>query len=598
MDLKDDYLHPIDYVVILVTLCISGSIGLYFRFAGGKQKTKEEYLQAGRNMGILPVAFSLMATYMSATTLMGIPAEMYLHGTHMVFLNIGFILGMLTGGFVFLPVYFNAQVSTSYEYLERRFGILARTVCSLGFAIQAILYMAVVLYTPSLALSAVTNLSTWTSVISIGLLCTFYCTLGGMKAVLWTDVFQAFLMFTCLFAIIINGVINLGGLKNIFHLAKEGGRLILPSFTSDVTLRYTMWNILLQGFAMTTFSYGTSQLQVQRLLSVKNVSRAQMSILASIPLTAGFHLLCCLCGLIFVAAFYDCDPLHSLSKTITSADQLMPFYIMTFFKEFPGMPGLCICGIFAASLSTISSFIHTLTVVTVEDFILPFYKNCNISQTKVTICAKAITLLYGLLGILLSLVVATLGSIVEATITLFSALGGPLLGLFFLAVFTTETNEKGAVLGMMISFTLAVWLSLGPFSSTIDVLPFSTTGCSLQYNSTSVNGTTTLVKAINSYQNISHHVMNNDTSFDINDVKVNFQLSYMWITPIAFVTSMILGYIFSLIFKYTKGEQEYTSPENLSPVLLWFLKNISRAKLPIVANKEEIRMKTIVDDNQ
>ncbi|GFY45109.1 putative sodium-dependent multivitamin transporter [Trichonephila inaurata madagascariensis] len=595
MDFEDNYLHPIDYGVILITLCISACIGLYFRFVGGKQKTKEEYLQAGRNMGILPVAFSLMATYMSATTLMGIPAEMYLHGTHMVFLNIGFILGMLTGAFVFLPVYFNAQVSTSYEYLERRFGILARTVCSLGFAIQAILYMAVVLYTPSLALSAVTNLSTWTCVISVGLICTFYCTLGGMKAVLWTDVFQAFLMFTCLFAIIVNGAVNQGGLDKIFHLAKEGERLILPSFAPDVTLRYTMWNILLQGFAMATFSYGTSQLQVQRLLSVKKASQAQISIVASIPLTVGFHLLCCLCGLIFVAEFYNCDPLHSHSKTITSADQLMPYYIMTFFKEFPGLPGLCICGIFAASLSTISSFIQTLTVVTVEDFILPFYKNCNFTQTKVMICAKAITLLYGLLGILLSLVVASFGSIIEATITLFSALGGPLLGLFFLAVFTTETNEKGAVLGMMTSFMLAVWLSLGPFSSTIDVLPFSTTGCSSQNDSISVNDTTALINIVDFYQNITSHDMN-VTSSDINNAESNFQLSYMWITPIAFVTSMILGYFFSLIFKYTTGEQKYTSPENLSPVLLWFEKTISRTKLPRETPKEEIRMRTIEDN--
>ncbi|GFW25286.1 hypothetical protein TNCV_5088521 [Trichonephila clavipes] len=146
---------------------------------------------------------------------------------------------------------------------------------------------------------------------------------------------------------------------------------------------------------------------------------------------------------------------------------------------------------------------------------------------------------------------------------------------------------------MMTSFMLAVWLSLGPFSSAIDVLPFSTTGCSLQNDSIPVNDTTALNNTVDFYQNITRHDMN-VTSSDIN-AESNFQLSYMWITPIAFVTSMILGYFFSLIFKYTTGEQKYTSPENLSPVLLWFEKTISRTKLPRETPKEEIRMRTIED---
>lgn len=108
-------LGAVDYVIFGLMLLVSAGIGVYFRFSGGKQKTTDEYLLAGQNMSILPVAFSLMASFLSAITVIGIPAEMYRFGIHMAYMNVGYLLGMTLTAYLSLPVYFELQASTAYE---------------------------------------------------------------------------------------------------------------------------------------------------------------------------------------------------------------------------------------------------------------------------------------------------------------------------------------------------------------------------------------------------------------------------------------------------------------------------------------------------
>ncbi|CAL1269236.1 unnamed protein product [Larinioides sclopetarius] len=368
-----------DYIIVTAMLLVSAGIGIFFQFKN-KKKTNEEYLLAGKDMSILPVAFSLMATFMSATTLMGIPAEMYLYGTNMTFMNLGFVIGPIITSYVFLPIYFANDISTAYEYLEKRFGKLTRKITSAMFAIQILFFTSATLYAPALALSAVTSLSMWMSVISVGLVCTFYCTLGGMKAVLWADVFQTILMFVCLFAVIVQGCLLLGGIGNVFEIADEGGRIFFPKFSFDLGTQYTIVNIFAQGMIITMSSYGGGQCQVQRLMTLRNLKRSRIATFISIPMIVSFQLLCCLCGLVLYAYFRYCDPMTSAEKPIQSADQLIPYFISTTLDHLPGIPGLCICGIFSASLSTVSSSINSLASVATEDFIKPIFPKLNLTS--------------------------------------------------------------------------------------------------------------------------------------------------------------------------------------------------------------------------
>ncbi|GBM77522.1 Putative sodium-dependent multivitamin transporter [Araneus ventricosus] len=118
----------VDYIVIAITLAISTLIGLYFRFSGGRQKTTNEFLMGNQNVHIVPVAVSVIATSLSSVSVLGVPAEMYLYGTQYVITGLGIPLGGLLAAYGFLPVFYEMQVSTAYEYLERRFGKTTRTV--------------------------------------------------------------------------------------------------------------------------------------------------------------------------------------------------------------------------------------------------------------------------------------------------------------------------------------------------------------------------------------------------------------------------------------------------------------------------------------
>lgn len=166
-----------------------------------------------------------MASFMSSITLLGVSAENYYYGMTFFVMNIGYLAGTPIASRLYLPVFFGLQKTTSYEYLELRFGPRIRMLASLTYSVQMIFYNGVVLYAPALVLEAITGLDRILSVVLVGLVCTFYSTLGGMKAVLYTDLLQSALMFIAVFSVVVFTSIDLGGFDKIFTIAWEGGRL-------------------------------------------------------------------------------------------------------------------------------------------------------------------------------------------------------------------------------------------------------------------------------------------------------------------------------------------------------------------------------------
>ncbi|XP_055938541.1 putative sodium-dependent multivitamin transporter [Argiope bruennichi] len=534
---RETSLGAVDYVVIGAMFFMSSGIGLYFHFSGGKQKTTNEFLLAGQNMSIFPVALSLMASGKSAITYLGVPADMYVYGTHFAFVNLGTSAGALAAGYLFIPVFFNTKSSTTYEYLERRFGRLLRRICSLSFSLQVILYTAVCLYAPALALSAVTNLSLWTSVITVGVVCTFYCTMGGMKAVLWTDVLQALLMYVGLIAILAKGSADVGGVQTVWSRAEEGGRLIVPGLEMDFTSRYTFLNIFMYGFITSLSAYGVGQMQVQRMLTVSSVKKARIALFSSIPVIAIFHVVNVFVGLVVYANFYDCDPLTSSERPISKPDQLLPYFSLKALSSFPGMPGLCICGMLSAALSTLSSLFNSLTTVTVEDFMRPFWK---MSDRRNAMAAKFITIFYGFLSLVLTYIVSSFGNVLQASTIVYGLVAGPTLGVFLLGVLTARTNEKGAVIGLLASLAFTAWISFGSAQTNIGhaKLPVSISGCPIK-NSTLTSTLSPITTTL------EPHMSDNliDNIFPL------FKISYMWFSPLGTLTTIVVGYFASYIFK-------------------------------------------------
>ncbi|XP_071873914.1 putative sodium-dependent multivitamin transporter isoform X1 [Bombus fervidus] len=524
-----------DYLVIAATLCISLGIGIYYRFSGGRQKTMEEYFIASRSMSITPVAVALVVSFMSAITLLGVSAENYTYGTQFVVINLSYLIGTPLVCYGFLPVFFKLQATSAYEYLEKRFGIRARMMASFVYWLQLLLYSGVVLYAPALALEATTGISKTGSIIILGLVCAFYSSIGGIKAVLITDVFQGLLMFVSVFIIIIIAANEAGGISRIWQIAEEGHRIEFDSISIDPTVRHTWWSLTIGGLCTFLSLYGVNQVQIQRLLTVRDIKAAQKALWLAWPILSILSMTTCFSGLAIYSKYYKCDPL--LQKRISSTDMLMPLYVMDTMSDKPGLPGLFIAGIFSAGLSTISAALNSLAAVTLEDYLKPAYKKCcgkEFSTSMSTTMAKLLALIYGIISIALAFLAQLLGGVLQAGLTIFGVVGGPLLGLFTLGMLTETASETGSVIGAIVSLAFLFWVAFGQPRPIPETLPVTNSGCS----------------------NATISIPMEKVPLKSDDYFYMYRVSYMWYAPIGFLITFIIGlglsYCLDRIYKEPK----------------------------------------------
>ncbi|KAA3680305.1 solute carrier family 5 (sodium-coupled monocarboxylate transporter), member 8/12 [Paragonimus westermani] len=272
---------------------------------------------------------------------------------------------------------------TRLQYLELRFGQSVRWTTSVVYCVQMIVYTALALYAPALAFSQVSGIPVWVSVFSTGLVTTFYTALGGIRAVVWTDVVQLFILTMGLLLVVSVGVVKVGGLKQLLKVAHEGLRI--GSFDTDPNpfKRHTIWSLMIGGAGMVLSIYATNQTQVQRYLACRDLRTARLSILLNIPLNALFLIVQLLSGLVSYVYFVGCDPISSGS--VSKSDQILPYIVMVLFEGIPVIRGLFLSVIFAAAISTVSSGVNSLATVLLEDIVGPFL----LLVRKREICGRA-----------------------------------------------------------------------------------------------------------------------------------------------------------------------------------------------------------------
>lgn len=473
-----------DYSVMCLMLCVSSSIGIYFAWRDRRQQSTKTFLMGNRELGVFPVSMSLMASFQSATTVLGYPSEMYYKGTQFWVAIFGLAVSNIIAAELFLPVFYNLQLTSVNSYLERRFCSRAvRTLGSLSFITNTLLYMGVVLYGPSVALESVTGFPVWASIIALGLICTFYTAVGGMKAVVWTDVFQMIIMLLGLASVVALGTIKVGSLDKVWTTAEDGGRIQFLNTEVDTLSSVSLWNVLLGTTFIWLASYGTSQTQVQRFCSVPTLRKAKTAMYVNIPGVMLNISLGCLAGLVIYANYPDCDPLKS--GMITKSDQLIPFFVMKTLSVVPGLPGLFVACVFSGALSTLSSGFNSLAAVTWEDFVK---KWSSVNEKQAAYITKAIASVYGLLTIGLAFLAGRVGSILKAAFAMSGALSGPLLAVFALGVLTPFCNGKGALGGLLIGQVICLWVVVGSLSSEPldENLPTSIQGCPRDGNSSAL----------------------------------------------------------------------------------------------------------------
>ncbi|XP_072794146.1 sodium-dependent multivitamin transporter isoform X3 [Vicugna pacos] len=295
----------VDYVVFVLLLVLSLAIGLYHAYRGWGRHSIGQLLMADRKMGCLPVALSLLATFQSAVAILGVPSEIYRFGTQYWFLGCSYFLGLLIPAHVFIPVFYRLHLTSAYEYLELRFNTAVRVCGTVTFIFQMVIYMGVVLYAPSLALNAVTGFDLWLSVLTLGIVCTIYTALGGLKAVIWTDVFQTLVMFLGQLVVIIVGSAKVGGLGHVWDVASQHGLISGIELDPDPFVRHTFWTLAFGGVFMMLSLYGVNQAQVQRYLSSRTEKAAVLSCYVVFPCQQVVLCMGCLIGLVMFAYYQE-----------------------------------------------------------------------------------------------------------------------------------------------------------------------------------------------------------------------------------------------------------------------------------------------------
>lgn len=446
-------LKPLDWIVIVLYLGLSAGVGLFF-YLREKKTSNADYFLAGRNVPWWAAGISLYATGTSAISFIAIPAKSFATNWHLLAQNVVALFATAVVAILIIPLIRRLNVMSVYHYLEMRFHPSIRTVSSgINIVLQLGGRMSIVLFLPSLALAAVTGISVVYSILLMGLVTIVYTLLGGMKAVIWTDVLQVIVMLGGAFFAIGYVIWHVdGGPSGFLAAAQADQKMDIFNWAFDIR-QPTIWGFLL--FAVVDIiTYPKDQVMMQRVLATKNPKEAGWSVwtLAAIVVPGSLTFF----GIgTALYVFYKQNP--EKMNPLLNVDATFPHFIAA---ELPvGITGLIIAGIFAASMSTLSSCMNSVATLVSVDFYEKFAKNPT--QAKSVRLAEWMTVVAGVIGVGTALILSQINiqSALDKSWELLGLLGGGFAGCYGLGMFTRRANWQGAIIGVIGSLiiTFACW---------------------------------------------------------------------------------------------------------------------------------------------
>ena len=454
-------MHPFDITVIVGYLLLILSMGVFF----GQHQSRKEFLVASGSMGWLAVGLSVMATLFSSNSFVFYPAAALGDSLRIGLSLVAFVLMTPIVMYVFIPVYSRLQVETAYEYLERRFHVSIRTLAASLFVLLRIGWMASATYAASVVVAHMMDLPQNTVIICVGAVSVGYTMMGGLRAVMWTDVIQFFVFATTILIVLTLVLLRTNsGLSDVLTRYFEGREHLVVDFELSLTRSYGSWAILIGVFLEALSAFGVDQVAVQRYLSARSERTSQIGALLNL---LGMWIV--VPGLLMIGvalySYFSLNPgelgAGSLVEILASnpkvADQAMPQFVRLHFP--PGLAGLFLAALLAAIMSSIDSGIHSVTTVLVVDFrdrLLPWMRP---QQDHREVWAIRLLLLsIGVISITLACFVGPLGNVFDIGKKLTSAFGGPLLAIFLLALFAPRANTPGVFLSGCLSTSITLGL--------------------------------------------------------------------------------------------------------------------------------------------
>jgi cyclically-permuted mutarotase family protein len=439
----------LNYITLGAYLALIVWMGWYF---SKRNQSTDDYFLGGKRVPWWAAGLSIYATLLSAITYLSQPALAFSFDWQAY---LGYFTIVLIAPVVilfYLPYYRRLNITTAYEFLEQRFNLETRLFGSLSFILFQFARMGIVVYLPALALSTVIGIDIYLSIVLMGLLAILYTVLGGIEAVIWTDVLQVGVLLAGLVAGIFYVILEIGDFNHIVTMALSDNKLSMFDWRWSSTEVVT-WSLFLGSFALNIAPYTTDQAVVQRYLTTSTKQEAAKSIWLGSLLAIPAGLLIFGMGTLLYVYFKEHPEMLAVGM---ENDQIFPLFIA---HRLPaGISGLVIAGIFSASMSSLDSSMHSISTVFTIDFYKRFKKhNDEIDNLSV---ARRITVIAGVTGTLVACLMAlypvtSLFFLFQEFIGLF---GSAVAGVFILGIFTKKSHGPGALTGAACCLGILIYL--------------------------------------------------------------------------------------------------------------------------------------------
>ena len=461
----------------VLILYLLGMVYLGYYFMKRASNSTDDFFKGGGRIPWWAAGISIFATMLSAITYMSIPAKAYATDWTYYPMQICILLVSFPVIRYYLPFFRRLNVTTAYEYLERRFNSATRLMASILFIVFMVARTALVLFLPSLAMTAVTGINIYICIALMALITILYCTMGGVEAVVWGDVIQGIILVGGAVLAAVYLIVNTGdnGASDFFHIATDNDKFRLFLFDPEHPFDFvnaTWWVVILGGLANNLISYTSDQTVIQRYLTTSDEKSAARGILTnglmSVVVTIAFFTIGT--GLY---TFFKTHPAE-LDITMAKGDAIFPFFMMS---QLPaGLAGLLIAAVFAATMSTIASNINSISTAFTVDLWGKMKKKTPLSSADIegneapsgavggagTVrVARIAGICAGMLGMAIAWLMATVDiqSLLDYFNTILGLLSGAIGGLFLMGIFFPRIGSKAAIIGFLCGTATVLYMN-------------------------------------------------------------------------------------------------------------------------------------------
>ena len=467
---------------IVVAAYIAGMIYMSYSL-GKKQEDMQSYYLGGNNLSWWAIGISTMATQCSTNSLLGAPAFIITSGLLWLQYEFAVPLAMIVIMVFLLPFYRKLRLVSIYEYLELRFGVGTRTLLSVVFQILRAFATGVTVYGIALVLQEIVGIPFIWAVLLLGVVTIIYDMLGGMEAVVYSDVIQMGVLYLGIVLCVIYSIDAVGGIAQVMALFPKVGGVLAQATSEPNTFAgfssvdfaghglgngktFAFWPMLLGGLFLYVSYYGCDQTQVQRELSSKNLDETNMSLMLNgfsrFPLVLTY----CFMGVCIGAYLVD-NPDFIPSMYVKLKDVYrweynlaVPKFVVANLPH--GVIGLVIVALFSAAMSSLDSTINSLSATTMKDIYEKFFvPGGELAPEKQLNASRVLTVFWGIICVIFSFFVDDISkSVLESVNKIGSLANGPILALFLMGILTRRVNGPGAVVGLLAGFggNVALWI--------------------------------------------------------------------------------------------------------------------------------------------